>query len=282
MNELHRAAMLGDLDGVRKALASGAPIDGIEKQHGNTALMLAAYNNHPSVVDWLLASGATVDARDHEHNTALMKAAWSGATSCVDRLVGRGADVNAVEKDAMTPLMIAAFHGHLDVVTLLVRAGADARRTDGDGRTALRNAQERGHAEIVALLRGLPDSSQLPESAAGTVRISEASMNFDLADVNPFLESVSRRIEKGFSADVARDLASQIAVLGVDDEGSWTYDVVFNGTEMTFTVTAFMDDVDAPDLAMFAPLGLIEVIEAEVGVAAFSPGAGFIHRRRRS
>jgi hypothetical protein len=70
--------------------------------------------------------------------------------------------------------------------------------------------------------------------------------------------------QKGFSADVARDLASQIAVLAVDDEGSWTYDVVFNGTEMTFRVTAFMDDVDAPDLAMFAPPGLIEVIEAEM------------------
>jgi hypothetical protein len=33
---------------------------------------------------------------------------------------------------------------------------------------------------------------------------------------------------------------------------------------MTFRVTAFMDDVDAPDLAMFAPPGLIEVIEAEM------------------
>jgi ankyrin repeat protein len=264
MNELHKAAMVGDLDGVRRALTSGVSIDSIEKKHGNTALMLAAYNNQPSVVEWLLASGATVDARCHDNNTALMKAAWSGATACVDRLVAGGADVNAVEKNAMTPLMFAAFHGRLDVVKALVRAGADVRRTDSDGYTALRNAQERGHVEIVAFLRGLPDSSQLPGSAAENVPIAEAAMNFDLGDVNPFLESVSRRIEKGFSVDVARDLASQIAILAIDDERSWTYEVVFNGTEMMFTVTAFMDDVDSPDLAMFAPPGLIAVFEVEM------------------
>ena len=39
---------------------------------------------------------------------------------------------------------------------------------------------------------------------------------------------------------------------------------MFNGTEMTFRVTAFMDDADAADLAMFAPPRLIEMIEAEM------------------
>jgi len=257
--------MVGDLDGARKALASGVPIDTIERQHGNTALMLAAYNNHSSVVDWLLASGATVDARCYEHNTALMKAAWSGATACVSRLVAGGADVNAVDKEAMTPLMIAAFHGHLDVVKVLSSAGADVTGTDSDGYTALLNAQERGHTDIVAFLRDVSDS-WLPElsSAAADVTVAEASMNFDLADVKPFLEAVSRRIEKGFSVNTARELTSRIALLSVDDEGSWTYDVVFERVTMTLRVTAFMDDVDAPDLAMFAPRSLIEVIEAEM------------------
>ena len=264
MNELHRAAMAGDLNGARQALASSIPIDGIEQQHGNTALMLAAYNNHPTVVDWLLASGARVDARCFKHNTALMKAAWSGATACVDRLVAGGADVNAVEKDAMTPLMIAAFHGHLDVVKVLVRAGADVTRTDIDGYTALRNAQERGHVDIVAFFKEVPDSSRFPgrSSAAGDVTLAEASMNFDLEDVKPFLELVSQRVEKGFSVDTAHELALRIAALAVDDEGSWTYDVVFNGITMASRVTAFMDDIEAPDLAMFAPPRLIEVIEA--------------------
>lgn len=259
--------MVGDLNGTRKALASGIPIDSIEQQHGNTALMLAAYNNHPSVVDWLLASGATVDARCFKHNTALMKAAWSGATACVDRLLAGGAEVNAVEQDAMTPLMIAAFHGHLDVVKALAGAGADVTRTDSDGYTALRNAQERGHTDIVAFLRGVSDSSQrhgLPSAVAYDVPVAEASMNFNLEDVKPFFEAVSRRIEMGFSVDAARELASRIALLSVDDEGAWTYDVVFNGAPMTFRVEAFMDDVDAPDLAMFAPPKLIEVIEAEM------------------
>jgi len=266
LNGLHKAATVGDLDGVRRALASGAPIDSIEETHGNTALMLAAYNNQLSVVEWLLASGATVDARCYDSNTALMKAAWSGATACVDRLVAGGADVNAVEKDAMTSLMIAAFHGHLDVVKVLVLAGADVTRTDSDGYTALRNAQERGHADIVAFLKGVSGSSHRPGlfSAAGDVLLVETSMNFDLGDVKPFLESVSRRIDKGFSVDAARELASRIALLAVDDERSWTYGIVFNGIKTTLRVTAFMDDIGAPDLAMFAAPRLIEVIESEM------------------
>ena len=138
-----------------------------------------------------------------------------------DRLVAGGADVNAVEKDAMTPLMIAAFHGHLDVVKALARAGADVTRTDGDGSTALRNAQARGHTDIVGFLKGLSEPAQVPvfSSAAGDLPVGEASMNFDIGDVNSFLESVSRRIEKGFSVGVARDLATRIALLALDDEG---------------------------------------------------------------
>jgi hypothetical protein len=69
---------------------------------------------------------------------------------------------------------------------------------------------------------------------------------------------------KGFPVDVARELASRIALLAVDDEASWTYDVVFNGTKMTLRVTAFMDDVEAPDLSMFAPTTLIKLIEGEM------------------
>ena len=50
----------------------------------------------------------------------------------------------------------------------------------------------------------------------------------------------------------------------MDDEGSWTYGTVSNGIKMTFRVPAFMDEIGAPDLAMFAAPGLIEVIESEM------------------
>ena len=48
--------------------------------------------------------------------------------------------------------------------------------------------------------------------------------------------------------------------------------MVFNGAEMSLRVTAFMDDVDAPDVALIAPARLIEMIEAEM--KAFFRGAG--------
>lgn len=75
-------------------------------------------------------------------------------------------------------------------------------------------------------------------------------MNFDLADVLPFLKSVPRHIETGYSVSVARELAADIARLSVDDERVWNYGVVFIGAEMSLRVTAFMDEVDAPDVAL--------------------------------
>jgi hypothetical protein len=71
---------------------------------------------------------------------------------------------------------------------------------------------------------------------------------------------------------VARELAADIAQLSVDDERVWNYGVVFNGAEMSLRVTAFMDDVDAPDVAPIVPARLIEMIEAEM--KAFFRGAG--------
>ena len=87
MNKLHMAALTGDLPGLRDAVESGIDINSVEPAHGNTPLMLAAYNNHPALVAWLIARGAVIDARCKESNTALMKAAWSGATACVAALI---------------------------------------------------------------------------------------------------------------------------------------------------------------------------------------------------
>jgi hypothetical protein len=269
MNELHQAAIAGDLDAVRAAVASGIPIpiDSVEEKHGNSALMLAAYNNHPSVLSWLLGAGAVPDVRCYEHNTALMKAAWSGATECVVRLIRAGADVNAAEQEGMTPLMIAAFHGHFDVVKVLLGAGAEVNRADNQGHTALRNARKRGHAAVAAQLEKLANPLRPSGSghhASGDNPTIEASMNFDVCDLQPFLEALARRIERGFSLDVARELASDIARLAVDSECEWAYSVVFNGSQMPLRVAVFMDDVDAPDVAMFAPAPLIEAIETEM------------------
>ena len=261
---LIHAALAGDLPDVERALGTGEDVNTPEPRHGNTALMLAAYNNRSDVVAALLRAGAAVDARDKEGNTALMKAAWSGAAEPARQLVAGGADVNAVEIHGMTPLMIAAFHGRSDIVRLLVDAGADPNRIDADGYPALRNAEQQGHRTIAEYLAPL---THVPSSAAP----AETSMNFDIEDVEPFLLSLSARLESGFSRADARNLAAEIARMQPDDERDWQFDVSFRGTRAPLTVRVFMDDVAAPDLAVAGLEALIAAVEEERGLSSHRP-----------
>lgn len=250
------AALAGDVPSVERALAAGEDVGRTESQHGNTALMLAAYNNHTGVVSALIRAGASVDARDTEGNTALMKAAWAGATEAARQLIAAGADVDAAEINGMTPLMIAAFHGQSDIVRLLVDAGADTSRVDGDGYTALRNAEQQGHQVIYQFLAPLThDASVVP---------AETSLNFDIEDVEPFLLRVSGRVESGFSAADACRLAAEIARMQPDDERVWQFEIAFRGTRVCLSVRVFMDDVAAPDVAVAGPQLLIVAVEEEL------------------
>ena len=97
MDRLLKLAMVGNLEGVRFAVKAGEPLDAIEPDHGNTALMLAAFHNHHHVVAALVEAGADIEAKCFEQNTALMKAAWGGGAEAVQLLVDAGAEVDADE-----------------------------------------------------------------------------------------------------------------------------------------------------------------------------------------
>lgn len=262
MNDLHRAAISGDLDLARKVRASGISLEQKEEQHGNTPLMLAAYNNHPAFVDWLIKEGTEIDARCFNGNTALMKASWSGATACVDLLLRAGAEVNALDKYMMTSAMIAAFYGHVDAVRLLARAGADLHRKDIEGYTALKNAQERGHGKVAAFIINFAGTP--PTEASPDQEVAVASSSFELEDVTPFLEWVSTLLEQGFDASAARKLGTEISKLDLDSEKSWVFEVVYNGLKVNLAVGAFMDDLDSPDLTFLGPLSLTETIQQRI------------------
>lgn len=88
-------------------------------------------------------------------------------------------------------------------------------------------------------------------------------MNFAIEDVEPFLLSLSARLESGFSRADARDLAAEIARMQPDDERDWQFDVNFRGTRSPLTVRIFMDDVAAPDLAVAGLEALIAAVEEE-------------------
>lgn len=94
-----------------------------------------------------------------------------------------------------------------------------------------------------------------------TIHLQEASMNFDLPQVGPFLEGVAAIIDAGFSVEDAKRLADKIADLPVEEEMTAEYTVTFRGAEMPLRIEVFMDDVDAPDLSLFAPSPLADAID---------------------
>ena len=89
----------------------------------------------------------------------------------------------------------------------------------------------------------------------------EASMNFDLGNVRPFLERLRDR--RGIAIDV-ETMARFAEETAVEDEREMTTRAAFERRDIALRYSVFMDDFDAPDLYFFADdRPLIDTINAE-------------------
>jgi ankyrin repeat protein len=151
--ELADAAMRGDREAVRAALARKADVNAAQPD-GSTALHWAVERDDLDMADALIRAGARVAARTREGVTPLQLAATNGSAPMIDRLLKAGADPNAPLTPAGdTALMMAARTGKTDAIRALVEAGANvnAKETWG-GTTALMWAVSEGHAEAASVL----------------------------------------------------------------------------------------------------------------------------------
>ena len=123
---------------------------------GWTAATIAAFSNQTRALDVLAAAGARVTAdASADGRSAMHHAATKGHVEAVRWLLAHGASVDARDGAGATPLADAAFGGHAAVVDLLLRAGADARARDDFGRTpfSIAASLSKAHAPVLALLR---------------------------------------------------------------------------------------------------------------------------------
>ena len=176
---LMNAVRSGELEAVRVLLDHGAKVDWMEPTYGQTALMFAAREASPAMVDLLLTRGASVSMRTRtgaapafrpanppgggSHGvgivrsglpergnrqpipgsmTPLLYAARDGKVDAVKLLIAAGADVNEVEANGISVLLMAISNNRMDVARFLMEKGADVNHVDWYGRTPLWQAVE--------------------------------------------------------------------------------------------------------------------------------------------
>ncbi|XP_075290079.1 ankyrin repeat domain-containing protein 27 isoform X6 [Opisthocomus hoazin] len=100
--------------------------------------------NDPSII--------TPFSRDDRGYTPLHIAAICGQTSLVDLLVAKGATVNATDYHGSTPLHLACQKGYQNVTLLLLHYKASTDVQDNNGNTPLHLACTYGHEDILSLM----------------------------------------------------------------------------------------------------------------------------------
>jgi ankyrin repeat protein len=126
-----------------------------------TPILLAAIQNHTSIVKLLIECGANVKAEDYHGRTALHYLAQHGNTPSVATLLSHGADVNASDRQGKTPLMLALDSRNPKMLRTLIKGGADVNITDNEGSTVLHLAAD---ANEVRLVRELLDNGAMDDT----------------------------------------------------------------------------------------------------------------------
>jgi ankyrin repeat protein len=148
------AARVGRVDILGALYDAHYPLDA-RTPAGYTALILAAYDDHPAALAYLLLAGANPCLGDRNGNTALMGALYKGELTIARRLLKTRCPIDQMNNAGETALSFAALFGRLDILPELVALGADPNHVDARGDTALVIARKQGNAQAAAALRKL-------------------------------------------------------------------------------------------------------------------------------
>jgi ankyrin repeat protein len=154
---LYEAASDGDIERVRRLLASGAPVD-MRDSLKRTPLLLATHADHVEVAKLLIEAGADVNAKDAIRDTPFLYAGAEGRDKILRHILATGkANLKDTNRYGGVALIPAAHHGHPDTVRILLETDINVNHVNNLGWTALLEAVILGdggptYSEIVRLL----------------------------------------------------------------------------------------------------------------------------------
>jgi|JI10StandDraft_1071094.scaffolds.fasta_scaffold824477_2 ankyrin repeat protein len=152
--DFFEASCIGDLDTIKPLLEETPELLHSFSADGFTALGLATFFGHFTLVELLLNKGADPNiASNNPFNVAPIHSACAiSAYDLVELLIMHGANVNAKQMQSITPLHTAAHNGQTELSKLLIENGAEINAKTDQGHTALYMAHEKYFLETAALL----------------------------------------------------------------------------------------------------------------------------------
>ena len=152
--EFYEAAATGNLDEMISFLDRFSNTIDTFSQDGFTALGLAAFFGHQSIVDLLLKRGAAVNLASNNGMavTPLHSAVAKSHFNISKSLLENGADPNLQQTLGVTPLHSAAHQGNSAMVQLLLHHQADPHKMMDNGKKPIDLAIDGDHQEVIDLL----------------------------------------------------------------------------------------------------------------------------------
>jgi uncharacterized protein len=205
---LMNCARTGNAAAVKALIAAGARVDAKESARDQTALMWAAAESHPAVVQVLLEAGADVRARSRVYTQAVA----ADASQRLSRSYN-------VERGGSTPLLFAARVGDVESIRLLMAAGASPNDALADGMSALTLAAYNGQASAAMLL--LDKGANPNDATIGFTALHAAILR---ADSNKSLSAgLSTWIESAYKGSATpTDLVKALLTHGADPNARMT------------------------------------------------------------
>jgi ankyrin repeat protein len=119
---------------------------------GTPMICIAARSGRKSMIEWLLAEGADINAVSKDRGySAVMDAVWKSSPDIVKFLIEKGANLNFISNDGQTALIVATGASNPRICELLVKNGADPTYKDRMGMSSLDYARLFKKTELAKL-----------------------------------------------------------------------------------------------------------------------------------